>query len=97
LSVFEFFSKEKTTAAEDDVRRALDRYRKTAIENGVTNVDIRIAEGTPGEVIVKDVIPSVKPDMVVIGSHSQKGTEKYFGSQSSYIANHAPVTVMIVR
>lgn len=97
LSVFDFFSKEKTTAAEDDVRRALDRYRKMALENGLTDVDIRIAEGEPGEVIVKDVIPAVQPDMVIIGSNSQKGTEKYFGSQSSYIANHAPVTVMIVR
>ena len=97
LNVFDFFSKESTTAAEDDVQRALKRYREMALENGVTDVDTRIAEGKPGEVIVKDVIPAVKPDMVVIGSHSQQGTEKYFGSQSSYVANNAPVTVMIVR
>ena len=36
LNVFDFFSKESTTAAEDDVQRALKRYREMALENGVT-------------------------------------------------------------
>ncbi|MCT0955657.1 universal stress protein [Weissella cibaria] len=97
MNVFDYFSKEKNAAAREDVEEALKRYRQTAVDAGVGHVGTVFAEGEPGEVIVKDVIPSVKPDMVVIGSHSQRGAEKYFGSQSSYVANNAPVTVMIVR
>ena len=48
LNVFDFFSKERSSAAEEDVQRALERYRKMAIENGVSDVDTRIAEGEPG-------------------------------------------------
>jgi nucleotide-binding universal stress UspA family protein len=97
LSVFDYFSKDKNSAAREDVESALDRYRQAAEEAGVTDVAVMLAEGEPGEVIVKDVIPDIKPDLVVIGSHSQKGAARYFGSQSSYVANNAPITVMVVR
>ena len=97
MNVFDYFSKEKNAAAREDVEQALERYRQVAVDAGVSNIETLLSEGEPGEVIVKDVIPSINPDMVVIGSHSQKGAEKYFGSQSSYVANNAPITVMIVR
>ncbi|WP_261370368.1 universal stress protein [Weissella cibaria] len=71
MNVFDYFSKEKNAVAREDVEEALKRYRQTAVDAGVGHVDTVFAEGEPGEVIVKDVIPSVKLDMVVIGSHSQ--------------------------
>ncbi|TYC48451.1 universal stress protein [Weissella muntiaci] len=98
LSVFDYFSKDKNQAARDDVERALGRYRQTAEAAGVTNVSTMLAEGEPGDVIVKDVIPEIQPDLVVIGAHSKEDEEHhYFGSQSKYVANNAPITVMVVR
>jgi len=97
LNVFDYLSKEKNKAAHEDVESALQRYRQTALDQGVTNVEIYFGEGEPGEVIVKDVVPAVKPDLIVLGSHSQQGIGKYFGSQSRYVVNNAPVSVMVVR
>ncbi|GAK31373.1 possible universal stress protein [Weissella oryzae SG25] len=98
LSVFDYFSKNRNQAARDDVERALGRYRKLAEDAGVANVATMLAEGEPGEVIVKDVIPDIHPDLVVIGAHSKDDEDHhYFGSQSKYVANNAPVTVMVVR
>ena len=97
LSVFDYFSKDSNSAAREDVANALERYRQEAQEAGVEDIVTLLAEGEPGEVIVKDVIPDIEPDMVVIGSHSQKGAARYFGSQSKYVANNAPITVMVVR
>lgn len=98
MSVFDYFSKERNQAAREDVERALQRYRKLAETHGVKNVTTMLAEGEPGEVIVKDVIPDIKPDLVVIGAHSKDDQHyRYFGSQSKYVANNAPITVMVVR
>lgn len=97
LSVFDAMSKDKTNAAYADVERALGRYEAMAKEAGVENVELILAEGEPGKVIVKDVVPQYDIDFVVIGSHSNANRSAYFGSQSSYVANNAPVSVMIVR
>ena len=97
LNVFDYLSKEKNTAAREDVQTALQRYREVAIARGLTNVETYFGEGEPGEVIVKDVVPVVQPDLIVLGSHSQQGIGKYFGSQSRYVVNNAPVSVMVVR
>lgn len=97
LSVFDAMSKEKTNAAYADVERALARYETIAHEAGVKDVQLILAEGEPGHVIVKEVVPQYDIDFVVIGSHSNVGRSAYFGSQSSYVANNAPVSVMIVR
>jgi len=97
LSVFDAMSKEKTNAAYADVENALSRYEKVAKDAGVKDVQLILAEGEPGQVIVKEVVPQYDIDFVVIGSHSNVGLSGYFGSQSSYVANNAPVSVMIVR
>lgn len=97
LSVFDAMSKDKTNAAYADVEHALARYEKVAKAAGVKDVQLILAEGEPGQVIVKDVVPQYNIDFVVIGSHSNVGRTTYFGSQSSYVANNAPVSVMIVR
>lgn len=97
MTVFDAMSKDKTQAAYADVERALARYKAIAEEAGVKDVQMILAEGEPGPVIVKNIVPQYDIDFVIIGSHSNIGRAPYFGSQSSYVANNAPVTVMIVR
>ncbi len=82
-----------TVIEENDINiyQALDK-------NFITQkVQTYIAEGEAGETIVKNVIPSVDPDLLVIGSSSKTGMAKYFGSQASYMAKHAPISVLVVR
>ena len=64
---------------------------------GVTKVHAMIAEGEPGETIVKEVIPHVQPDLLIIGSLAKKGIAKHFGSQAAYMAKYAPISVLVIR
>lgn len=75
----------------------LTKYKQLAEEAGVKNVKIISVEGNPGKTIVKDVIPSVKPDLLIVGSIGKQGVRKYFGSQAAYMAKYSPVSVLVVR
>jgi nucleotide-binding universal stress UspA family protein len=78
---------------EDHVRE----YKKQAREAGVADVRMMVAEGEPGETIVKDVIPAVDPDLLIVGSLAKKGVSRHFGSQAAYMAKYSPVSVLVVR
>ena len=75
----------------------LQHYLNVAERFGIVKARAIIAEGKPGEVIVKQVIPQVDPDLLVIGSVAKKGATKYFGSQAAYMAKYAPTSIMIIR
>ncbi len=98
LNVFDALSKERTTDARTDVENALKRYRQEALDAGVKTVATVLRDGEPGKVIVRDIIPVIEPNLVVIGAHSKRSlSDRYFGTQSGYVAANAPVTVMVVR
>lgn len=46
---------------------------------------------------MKNVIPHVEPDLLVIGSIAKKGVSRHFGSQAAYMAKYAKISVMVVR
>lgn len=56
-----------------------------------------VAEGNAGETIVKDVIPHVEPDLLIIGSCAKKGLARRFGSQAAYMAKYSPISVLVIR
>lgn len=97
LNVFEVLAKDALIEKRMEVEGRLKDYQQQAIDAGVKEVHIVLAEGEPGETIVKDVIPDVKPDLVVVGAAAKKGIEKYMGSQAGYVAKNAPVSVLVVR
>lgn len=97
MSVYQIMSKDYVHGKRGDLENHLEDYRKLAEGSGVENVRTVIAEGDPGETIVKKVIPAVNPDLLVVGSLSKDGVRKYFGSQAAYMAKYAPISVMIVR
>lgn len=98
LNVFEALDKEKLKEKRAKIEQRLHDYKQQALEAGVKEVHVVFAEGEPGETIVKDVIPDVQPDLVVVGaSAAKKGLGKYMGSQAGYVAKYAPVSVLVVR
>lgn len=97
LNVFQVLTKDTLAEKRLKVEKQLQEYKQSALDAGVKEVHIVLAEGEPGETIVKDVILDVKPDLVVVGSAVTKGLGKYLGSQAAYVAKYAPVSVMVVR
>ncbi|MFD1455013.1 universal stress protein [Levilactobacillus lanxiensis] len=81
----------------DDLKRHVREYQQQAEDAGVADVRIMIAEGEPGETIVKEIIPQVKPDILIVGSIAKKGVSRHFGSQAAYMAKYAPVSVLVIR
>ena len=97
INIYQALDKNYVKKNQSDVEKHLQGYKKIAQEFGIKIVNTFVSEGEAGETIVKDVIPNVKPDLLVIGSSSRTGMAKYFGSQAAYIAKNAPVSVLVVR
>lgn len=97
MNVYQALTRDYVHGERAELEAHLQDYRKVAIEAGVKNVELMVAEGDPGETIVKDVIPSSNADLLVIGSVSKKGIRKYFGSQAAYMAKYSPISIMIIR
>ncbi|KRL05697.1 universal stress protein [Liquorilactobacillus oeni] len=97
LSVFQAMDKDYIHGERSELEEHILDYREKALDAGVNKVRTVIAEGNAGEAIVKDVIPKVKPDILIIGSESKKGLRRHFGSQAAYMAKYAPISVLVVR
>lgn len=97
MNVYEAMSKDFIHGQRKDLEEHVLEYQKLAQEFGVQDVNVVVDEGDPGETIVKDIIPAIKPDLLVIGSVSKQGVRKYFGSQAAYMAKNAPISVLVIR
>ncbi|AMV63321.1 Universal stress protein family [Pediococcus damnosus] len=97
INIYQALNKDYIQNKRDDLEKHLQGYRKVAEEFGIKKVETYTAEGDAGETIVKDVIPHVEPDLLVIGSSSRSGVARYFGSQASYMAKYSPVSVLVIR
>ncbi|WP_318765394.1 universal stress protein [Lactiplantibacillus carotarum] len=97
MNVYEAMSKDFVHGQRKDLEDHVLQYQKLAEQFGVQDVNVIVDEGDPGETIVKDIIPAIKPDLLVIGSVSKQGVRKYFGSQAAYMAKHAPISVLVIR
>ncbi|WP_261809709.1 universal stress protein [Levilactobacillus humaensis] len=97
MNIYEALDKDYIHGEFDELEEHVREYQKAAESAGVVDVRMMVAEGEPGETIVKDVIPDVKPDLLIIGSLAKKGVSRHFGSQAAYMAKYAPISVMVVR
>ncbi|WP_034992209.1 universal stress protein [Liquorilactobacillus vini] len=97
MSVYQALSKDYIHGEREDLEKHILKYQKLAQDAGVKKVRSIVAEGNAGEAIVKDVIPHVQPDLLIIGSYSKKGLARHFGSQAAYMAKYAPVSVLVIR
>lgn len=97
INVFESLSGQFIHGKYEDLEEHLKDYKQTAEAAGLTDVDVIASTGEAGETIVEDVIPKVKPDLLIVGSESKKGLARHFGSQAAYMAKYSPVSVMVIR
>ncbi|KAF0338053.1 universal stress protein [Pediococcus acidilactici] len=97
MNVFQALDKDYNHGERAELEQHILTYQKQAQDAGVTNVRCVVTEGDPGETIVEEVIPAVKPDLLVVGAESKKGIARRFGSQAAYMAKYAPITVTVVR
>ncbi|MFB9768604.1 universal stress protein [Lactiplantibacillus modestisalitolerans] len=97
MNVYEAMSKDYVHGKRADLEAHVLKYKALAERYGVQDVNVVVDEGDPGETIVKDIIPALKPDLLVIGSVSKQGVRKYFGSQAAYMAKHASISVLVIR
>ncbi|EAV38812.1 hypothetical protein USPA, ATP-binding domain [Oenococcus oeni ATCC BAA-1163] len=97
MNVYQALTKDYVHGERDELVEHLKKYRDIAAKAGVKDIKEIVDEGDAGEAIVKNVIPAVKADLLIIGSLSKKGISKYFGSQAAYMAKYAPISVLIIR
>lgn len=97
MNIYQALDKDYIHGEREDLVKHIEKYRQLALRAGVEKVDTIISEGEAGETIVKEIIPAVDPDLLIIGSMSKQGIKKYFGSQAAYMAKYSPISVMVVR
>ncbi|WOC53911.1 universal stress protein [Oenococcus oeni] len=97
MNVYQALTKDYVHGERDELVEHLKKYRDIAAKAGVKDIKEIVDEGDAGETIIKNVIPAVKADLLIIGSLSKKGISKYFGSQAAYMAKYAPISVLIIR
>lgn len=97
MNVYQILNADYLREQIDKLNQHIERYKKVAIEAGVKKVYTITGQGDAGETIVKEIIPQVNPDLLIIGALAKEGIGKYFGSQAAYMAKYAPVSVLVVR
>ena len=99
FNVYEVLSKDYMLEKRDRIKEQVLKYKQIATDAGVKEIHTYIAEGDDeaGEIIVKRLIPEIKPDLLIVGSKSKIGMEKFLGSQASYMVKHSPISVLVVR
>ncbi|ETY73379.1 universal stress protein [Lactiplantibacillus fabifermentans] len=97
MNVYEAMNKDYVHGQRSDLEAHVLQYEKLAKDVGVQDVTTVVDEGKPGETIVKEIIPAIKPDLLVIGSIAKHGVRRYFGSQAAYMAKYSPISVLVVR
>ncbi|MBB1095831.1 universal stress protein [Limosilactobacillus agrestis] len=100
VNVYQILDKDYVHSSEDELRQRVNEYVQAAIDYGVDPEKITaiVDRGErPAERICNHVIPAFQPDLLVVGSIGKKGNRKAVGSQASYMARHAGISVFVIR
>lgn len=98
LNVFQSLDPETLAAHRQDVANDLNAYVEKAKAFSILDVVPLIGEGKPGKVIVDEMVPQFKPDLIVVGSETHKGARhQTIGSVAAFVTRYAPCTVIVVR
>lgn len=97
MNIYQVLDDDFIHGERQDLEVHVQQYLKQAQDAGVVKSHALVAEGKPGETIVRDVIPHVQPDLLIIGSEAKKGVSRHFGSQAAYMAKYAPISVLVIR
>lgn len=96
LNIFQSLSPDVLAKRRTEIARDLNIYCDKAREFGVMDVQPLLGEGNPSHEIVEEIVPSFRPDLLVIGSETKPG-HRTIGTHAAYMARYAPCSVIIVR
>lgn len=92
FSFSKLFAQEKERAETEMLKKI-----QAATEAGVVKVEPFVEVGNPKQIIVKYATDNVV-DLLVIGATGKGAiTQSLVGSTTSYVVNHAPCAVLIIR
>ncbi|QEA52796.1 universal stress protein [Loigolactobacillus coryniformis] len=97
LNIYDSLSPDVLANRREEVLAKINRYAQKAKDFGVVEVSSLIGEGKPGKVIVNQVVPEWRPDLLIVGSETKEKGRLFIGSQASYMAQNAPCSVIVVR
>lgn len=84
--------------AKENSQKFLAEFKQKAVDYGLPSVEVVLEEGTPKRTIITEIIPKVKPDLVIVGATGMGTLDRVLvGSVSEHIVRHSPVDVLVVR
>ncbi|KRO16940.1 universal stress protein [Lacticaseibacillus saniviri] len=96
LNIYQSLSPDILSARRSEIAAHLNTYVEKAERFGVQDAQPIIGEGKPARVILDEVLPEFKPDLIILGSHKQRG-HLHIGSVASEIMRSAEASVIVVR
>lgn len=94
LNIYQSLSPDILSERRSQIAAHLNTYVEKATAFGVQDAQPIISEGKPARVILEEVAPAFKPDLIIIGSHGQR---HHLGSVASELTRYAKTSVIIVR
>lgn len=95
LNIYQSLSPDTLSVRRSEISAHLNTYVEKAQAFGVMDAQPIIGEGKPARVILDEVAPNFKPDLIIIGSHSRG--HRRLGSVASEITREARQSVIVVR
>lgn len=96
LNIYQSLSPELLSNRRSEIAAHLNTYVDKASTFGATDVQPLIGEGKPERVILDEVAPAFKPDLIILGSHIRRG-RLHIGHVASAIVREADASVIVVR
>lgn len=93
LNIYQSLSPDILSNRRSQIAAHLNTYVAKAQAFGVQDAEPIIGEGKPARVINEEIVPSFKPDLIIIGSHSKH----HLGSVAAELTRYARVSVIVVR
>jgi len=98
INIFDSLTPSKIQAKRRQVEQVVQGYVDLAEAGGVKTVEPLVYEGGDvDDVILEQVIPDFKPDLLVTGADTEFAHSKIAGAIGPRLARKAPISVIVVR
>jgi len=98
INIFDSLTPSKIQAKRRHVEQVVQDYVKLAENSGIKQVEPLVYEGGDvDDVILEQVIPDFKPDLLVTGADTEFAHSKIAGAIGPRLARKAPISVIVVR
>lgn len=96
LNIYQSLSPDLLSKRRSEIAADLNTYVEKAKAFGAQDVQPLIGEGKPAQVILEDITPEFRPDLIILGSHARHGHSR-IGHVAGEVVREAEVSVIIVR